>query len=110
MSEKDFLCSGILIKNQLYNSGDLVLEVFNPDEIKVGLIQAVLVKGHSAYFITKQYLATRRELQYFEGKSGDSILALNDATKDVDFKPLINYGTSSHIFFCLHHHLIFSYP
>ena len=55
MSEKDFLCSGILIKSQLYNSGDLVvLEVFNPDEIKVGLIQAVLVKGYSAYFITKQ--------------------------------------------------------
>ena len=110
MDEQDFLCSGILIKSQLYESGDLVvLEVFNSDEIKVGLILSVLVKENSAYFITKQYIATRRELQYFEGNSEDSILALNDSTKIVDFKPLINYGTTSHIFFCLHHHLSFSY-
>ena len=111
MNETDFLCPSILIKSQLYESGDLVvLEVFNPDEIKVGLILSVLVKEKAVSFITKQYLATRRDLQYFEGSSDDSILALNDATKIVDFKPLINYGTSSHIFFCLHHHLSFSYP
>ena len=78
MSETDFLCSEIEIKSQVYKSGQLVvLEIFDPDEVKVGLIVSILVKGKSAYFVTKQYIASRQNLQYFQAKSSDPTVALS---------------------------------
>ena len=110
MSETDFLCSEIVIKEQCYRSGQLVvLEIFNPDELKVGLIVSILVKENAAYFVTKHYVAKRHFLQYFEARSEDPTMALSDSCRIVDFKPLVNHGTASQLFFCLHHHLSYSY-
>ena len=111
MSETDFLCSEVQIRNQLYKNSQLVvLELLSPDELKVGLILSILVKDQSVFFVNKQYLATRHTLQYFHVQSDDPTIAFSDATKIVDYKPLINHGTASQVFFCLHHHLSYSYP
>ena len=111
MSEKDFLCSKIEVKSQLYKTGQLVvLEMLSPDEMKVGLIASILMKEESAYFVTKEFVATRHPLQYFQAQSDDSTMTLRDAKRIVDFKPLINHGTSSQLYFVLHHHISFSYP
>ena len=111
MSETDFLCSDIEVRSQLYKSGQLVvLEQFSPDEIKVGLIVSILVKKDSAHFVTKQYIATRQPLQYFKATSEDPSMTINDVTKIADYKPLVNHGTTTQLFFCLHHHISYSYP
>ena len=111
MSEKDFLCAEIEINSQLYRNGQLVvLEMFSPDEMKIGLIVSILVKENSAYFVTNQYVAKRVPLQYFHAKSDDPTMAITDSSQILDYKPLINHGTPSHLFFCLHHHISYSYP
>lgn len=88
----------------------MVLEVLNPDEVKVGLIVSILIRQDSAYFVVREFLCVRDYLQFFKAQSDDPTMTLKDAKKIVDYKPLINHGTSSHIFFCLHHYLSFSYP
>ena len=111
MSDNDFLCSEIEFRCQTYKSGQLVvLEVCNPDELKVGLILSILVKEKSTQFVTKQYFASRTALQYFKAESKEPTTAFHDASKLADFKPLINHGTSSQLFFSLHHHISYSYP
>ena len=111
MTETDFVCTEIEVRSQLYRSGQLVvLEQLNLDEIKVGLIISILVKEKSAYFVTKQFIAKRQPLQYFKATSEDPTMTINDVTKIIDYKPLLNHGTSSQLFFCLHHHISFSYP
>ena len=91
MSAKDFLCSEVEHRNQLYKSGQLVvLEMFSPDEVKVGLIMSILVRKQVAYFVTRQFVAKRQPLQYFQAHSDDPTVALTEATKIVDFKPLEN--------------------
>ena len=111
MTETDFVCTEIEVRSQLYRSGQLVvLEQFSLDEIKVGLIISILVKEKSAYFVTKQFIAKRQPLQYFKATSEDPTMTINDVAKIVDYKPLLNHGTSSQLFFCLHHHISFSYP
>ena len=110
MENQDFLCSKVEFRSQQYESNQLVLlKVYNPDEVKVGLILSILVKEKSAYFITKQFVAKRNSLRYFQAKSVDPVLALSDVTKLADFKPLVNQGTTTKIFFCLHHHASFIY-
>ena len=111
MSDEDFLCSEIEIKSQMYRSGQLVvLEMYGPDEMKVGLIVSILVKEKSVFFVTKQYVATRSYLQYFQAKSDDPTMSLSDFSKIVEYKPQINHGTTTELFFCLHHHISYSYP
>ena len=111
MSDSDCLCPEIEFRSQVYKCGDLVvLEVLNPDEVKVGLIVSILIRQDSAYFVVREFLCVRDYLQFFKAQSDDPTMTLKDAKKIVDYKPLINHGTSSHIFFCLHHYLSFSYP
>ena len=112
MSESDFLCSEIELRSQVYKAGQqlVVLEMLSPDEIKVGLIVSILVRKESAYFITREFIARRNYLEIFQAQSTDPTLTLKDANKIVDYKPLLNQGTSTKVFFCLHHHISFSYP
>ena len=111
MSESDFLCSEIEFKSQVYKSGQLVvLEVFSPDELKVGLLISILVKENSTHFVTKDYCASRSPLQYFQADSNDPTTAVHDVTRLADYKPLINHGTALKLFFNLHHHISYSYP
>ena len=111
MNDTDFLCAEIEVKSQLYKNGQLiVLKVIDQDEIKVGLILSILVKGDSVYFVTKEYTAYRHTLGYFKAQSNDPTMTLSDAAQIADYKPLVNHGTSSQLFFVLHHHISFSYP
>ena len=111
MSETDFLCSEMEIKNQVYKKGQLViLKMLNPDEMKVGLILSILVQNNAAYFVTNEYVAHKQSLQYFKAQSEDPPIVINDVSTIVDYKPLVNHGTSSQLFFCLHHHVSFCYP
>ena len=110
MDDQDFLVSEIEFKSQIYRPGQLVVvEMFNADEIKVGLVTSILVKSKSVFFVTKQFVAARNYLQYFKAESDDPTLTLDDASKLVDYKPLINHGTASQLFFCLHHHISYKY-
>jgi hypothetical protein len=47
----------------------VILKMLNPDEMKVGLILSILVLNNAAYFITKEYLAHTKSLQYFKSPS-----------------------------------------
>ena len=43
MNNMDFICSEIEFKSQTYKNGQIVvLEVYDPDEIKVGLVMTIL--------------------------------------------------------------------
>ena len=113
MSEKDFICpkvtfrsQEVTFRSQAYSSGDLVvLEVSNPDEVEVGLVSTMLVKGNSVFFLIREYVAKRHSLRYFKGSSDDRALAVFDAKNLCDYKPLISKGTPSQVIFCLHQHV-----
>ena len=110
MNDQDFLSSAVSFRSQMYKSGDIVvLETYNPDELKVGLILTILIRGDAAFFIVKQYVAIRSWLRFFKASSDDPVLSIFDARNLADFKPLINHGTSSQLFFCLHHHISTSF-
>jgi hypothetical protein len=110
MNDQDFLCSTVTFRSQMYKSGDLVvLKAFNQDELKVGLILSLLIRGDSVFFVVKQYLVQRSWLRFFKGSSDDPVLSIFDARNLADYKPLNNHGTSSQLFFCLHHHISSSF-
>ena len=111
MSDSDFLVKEIEVRGQLYKAGQLVvLEQLSLDELRVGLVISILVKEKSAHFVTKQYTAERQALQYYEASSEHPPLTINDVRKIADYKPLINQGTSSQLFFCLHHNISYTFP
>ena len=52
MSEEDLIVSEITVMSQKYKNADLiVLEMNDPDRMKVGLIQSILVKKKKVYFV-----------------------------------------------------------
>ena len=111
MAETDFLCSEIEFKCQEYKQGQLVvLKMVIPDEIKVGLILSILVKKNAAFFVTQEYVAYRQNLQYFKAESDDPPIVITEVSTLADYKPLVNHGNSSRLYFCLHHHISFCYP
>ena len=111
MSEGDFLCSVVEYKSQLYKCGQIVmLQMFSPEEIKVGKILSILVKKNSAYLVTNEYVALKHDLQYFHANAEDATPTIKDVSRLVDFKPITNHGTATELFFCLHHHLSYRYP
>ena len=110
MNESDLLCSEINTNGQFYRNGDLlVIEVEDSDTIKVGVIQTVLVRNDSVYFVTKSYLCKRHWLRYFESVDCDNVCIFTESKRIVDYKPLIKRGTSVKFNFMLHHHISFTY-
>ena len=80
MNNQDFLSSAVSFRSQMYKSGDIVvLETYNPDEHKVGLILTILIRGDSVFFIVKQYVAIRSWLRFFKSSSDDPVLSIFDA-------------------------------
>ena len=111
MSSSDSLCTEIEIKSQMYRAGQIVvIEQLSLDEMKVGLIVSILLKERSTHFVTKQFFAEREFLQYYRAASDDPPLTIQDVSKLADYKPLVNHGTSSQVFFCLHHHISYTFP
>jgi hypothetical protein len=110
MNNQDFLSPAVSFRSQMYKSGDIVvLKTYNPDELKVGLVLTILIRGDSVFFIVKPFVAIRSWLRFFKSSSDDPVLSIFDARNLADYKPLINHGTSSQLFFCLHHHISSSF-
>ena len=111
MCDGDFLCSEIEFRSQQYRPGQLVvLEVVSPDQLKMGLILSILVKENSAYLVVKYFFSERTELCYFKADILNAPLNIYDIKDLADYKPLVNHGSATEMFFTLHHGLSFSYP
>jgi hypothetical protein len=75
MCDSDLLCSSIIVNNQEYKNGDLLVfsvsdannisSVSDANNISVGLLQAILLKNHKIYVVVQKYGATRNILGYF---------------------------------------------
>ena len=110
MGNDDVICSEILVNNQVYKNGDIVvLEVTDCDNVNVGLIQTILVKNEKVFFVNKKYKASKNLLQYFEAKPSEAPLVFTESGRLADFKPLIKRGTIEKFVFVLHHHVSFLY-
>ena len=112
MNNDDFVCADIVFRSQVYKPGDIiVVKAYNQDEIKVGLVMALLVRKNKVFFVIKEFLAKRHWLRFFKASSASDcpVLSVIDASLIADYKPLNNQGTSSHPFFCLHHHISHSF-
>lgn len=60
IGNNDLVCSEISFRGQDYSNGDLVvLKVVDCDELVVGLIQTIVVKGGVVYFGCKSYMCQR---------------------------------------------------
>ena len=110
MSDKDMLTNEITVMEQLYKNGDLiVVQVEDCDQVKVGLIQSILVRGRKVFFVCKIYTCTRHWLQFFESKTSEDHCSFVDSSKLADYKPLIKRGTTIKFQFNLHHRISFSH-
>ena len=111
MGDSDILCNTIVVNNQEYLTGNLlVLQVTDADNIIVGIVQAILIKKDKVYFVIQKFKATRKFLQYFESEvSGDTISEFIESNKIADYKPLIKRGTLKKFLFVLHHHISYQY-
>ena len=110
MGESDFICSSIVVNNQEYKNGDLlVLSVTDANNISVGLLQTSLLKEDKVYFVVQKYLATRNILGYFETNAACDMSIFVHSNRIADFKPLIKRGTVNRFVFILHHHISFQY-
>ena len=109
MTEDDFLCAKIEFESQVYSKGQIVvLKQDDCDELKVGLIKSILIKDNKPLLVTKEFIVRRQPLQFFKGTSENDMLSLNQIENLADYKPLVNQGSSSELFFCLHHHLSYT--
>ena len=111
MANTDLLCSTIFVNNQQYCNGDiLVLDIEDIDNITVGLVQTILIRGDKVHFVVQKYEASRNFLQYFESREiNDTVSHFIESTTLADFKPLIKRGTTKKFVFVLHHHVSFQY-
>ena len=110
MSRSDVICSDIVIHNQEYKTGDLIVLVAKDrDNLEVGVIQAILVKSGRFFFVSKKYEACRNQLNFFVSRASSDEFYFIDPFHLADFKPLIKYGTEAKFKFYLHHHISFSY-
>ena len=111
MSDNDMICDSIILYNQLYKNGDLVvLGIEDCDNLTVGLIKTIMIKASKVYFVAQSYKATRNWLQYFECKKPkDDICQFVETDKILDFKPLIMRGTIDQFLFTLHHYISYDY-
>ena len=111
MGDHDLVSESIQVKGQKYSNGDLVvLCILDCDNLEVGLIKAVLIKGSRAFFIVQRYKAKRNIMQYFVcRKPSEVVLEIVECHKLVDFKPLMKRGTQEYFCFVLHHFISFDY-
>ena len=111
MTDSDLVCSEVFYNNQKYNKGDIVvLKVTEGGEkLLIGLIEVILVRKTKVYLVVTRFVASKRDLGFFETESSDDELAYVEAKVLADFKPLIMRGTVSKFQFILHHNISFSH-
>ena len=110
MDSDDFLTTDITVNGQQYSNGDIVVITMSDcDEVKVGLIQTILIKGQSISFACRVYQCTRHWLQYFESQQCLEDFAIIEQSRLADYKPLIRRGTPVKFIFVLHHRVSVKY-
>ena len=107
MNETSVLCESITFSGQIYKTNDvIVLEASSRISLKVGLIQGIIFKDTSVYFICHIYDAIRNEnFQYFETQTFDNRLYFILGENLADYRPLISHGTVMKFTFPLHHYI-----
>ena len=110
MAPSDVISDQIILKSQEYKTGDIiVIRAIGKDELKVGVIQTILVKINKVSFVSKTFDAARNKLNYFVTTSADPSPSFINPLHMADYKPLIRYGTDAKFKFYLHHHISFSH-
>ena len=110
LGQDDTVCGEIVNNHHKYKNGDLVVTNLVDDvlEVKVGLIEAIVVKNNSVWLVTRKYTAARQPLGYFESEAVETESTFTEADKLVDKKQLIKHGTVTKFQFVLHHHISFN--
>ena len=110
MNDFDTVCSEVLYKHQKYAKGDImVLKVTEGGEnLLIGLMEVILVRNAKVYFLVRRYIASKRDLGFYETESSDDELSYVEAKDLADYKPLIMRGTATKFQFILHHNISFS--
>ena len=109
MDSKDLICSEIVTNEQKYQKGDIVVvEVReNGDELRVGVIETIVIKKESVFLVLRTFIATKEYLGFFQSVSMAVEHCITDVKSLVDSKPLIRHGTDLRFQFVLHHNLSF---
>ena len=107
LDNSSIVSESVEYKDQEYKVGDIVvLEAKSQDELKVGLIQSIVVKEEILYYVIYKYSAHRiKSLQYFQSGESDGNLYFIQASNVIDYKPLIMHGTLRKFKFNVHHHI-----
>ena len=110
MSIRDLACSEIVSNNQKYRRNDLVvLEVIEGlEELKVGVVEAIVVKNDSVFLGMRTYVAIKHPFGYYESVRMNVELTFTETKNLADFKPLVKHGTTMKFQFVLHHHISYS--
>ena len=108
MSDDDYTCQTLVFKEQLYQNGDIVVMATEDcDNLEIGLVKSILVKGIKVY---QRHKSQRVDLQYFMcQRPNTEVFEFIEVAQLVDFKPLIMRGTINKFVFTLHHHVSHDY-
>ena len=96
MDEESVFCDQIKFLGQNYKNDDIIiLEILSRDCLKVGLIQGIIFKEGSVYFVVHIYEAYRNEqYKYFESETFTNHLYFALGENIQSYKPLIKHGTA----------------
>ena len=109
MAPGDLICSEVILNSQQYRNGDIIItEVLDRNALKVGVVQAILVKSDKLFFVIRKYEAFRNKLNYYVTESADQTSSFFNPCNMIDYKPLVKYGTDTKFKFYLHHYISFS--
>ena len=103
--DETLILSDIIYKNQRYETEDIVILENGSEILKIGLIQAIIVKNDCVYFLVYRYNAVRTVLGLYETTKFQNKLFFVNAEHLSDIKPLIMHGVVVKFKFCLHHYL-----
>ena len=110
VSETDIVCFEIKIQEQTYIKGDLiVINVEDSDNITVGVVQAIVVRGENIFFVSRNTRCSRNWLRFFETEAIDSHCTFVKWSHVSSYKPLIKRGTMEAFNFFMHHFISHDY-
>ena len=105
------MCDTVSINNQAYKIGDILpVNIADCDDIDLGLVRKILVRGNLIFFVIQRYKSYRNEFQYFVAKKPkEDVYEIYDSKLLVDSKPLIVRGSLDRFVFTLHHYISCDY-
>ena len=111
LDDDSVYCDEVKFKGQSYRAEDvIVIDAINRDEVEVGVVQGIVYKDDTLYFLIFRYHAIRDyRHRYFVTVNTDlPLLSFFNAEHIVDYKPLVKHGSFSKFKFALHHHISIS--